>query len=224
MSVVGHEQAAIHRIEWATRLFDSVMITTGLNLSGSVLIHLASRSNFSGEVAFVDTGYHFDETLQTWKETEARYPAMTFTTLGSGRNLDTLYKTDPTRCCELNKIAPLVDFLDQRSPGALLNARTRESAPDRVSLEVVEIGRPTRVNPLVDWTREELEAYAIRYDVPVNTLYYDNYLSIGCAPCTEPVRDGYDPRSGRFVGQGRTECGIWTHVSLDANTPQGVTQ
>lgn len=224
MSMAREERAAIHRIEWATRLFDSVVITTGLNLSGSVLIHLAHRAGFSGEVAFVDTGYHFSETIQTWKETEDRYPSMTFATLRSGRPIDSLHETDPSRCCELNKIAPLVEFLDDRSPGALLNARTRESAPDRVALEVVEIGSPTRVNPLADWTRAQLETYAIQYDVPVNTLYYDNYLSIGCAPCTEPVRDGYDPRSGRFVGQGRTECGIWNRVSLDANTPQGVTQ
>lgn len=218
MEVNLDDQAEI--IEWAIKEFPDLVMTTGLNLAGTVLIDVAYKTGFKGEVILVDTGFHFPETLNFWDSLKDKYKGLTFTKLGTvDEEKDPLYLSDPISCCAINKVAPLEKYLKARHPSGLLNARTRDSAGNRGSLKVVENGDPTNINPFVNLSRSNLEEYAKFNGLDFHPLYELGFLSMGCWPCTKAVRPGEDPRSGRFVGQCRTECGIWGTVGEVENSP-----
>lgn len=200
-------------IRWAMEEYPDLLMTSAFNLNGVVLIDLAAQAGYTGEVVFVDTGYHFPETLQTRDRLAARYPQMRFVTLSAGLAPEPWgeerYRSDPDGCCAARKVAPLREYLARKNPSALLNARSRDQAATRAGLGFLEPGERLRVNPLAYWTREQLEAYARTRDLPVNPLYWSGFLSIGCWPCTRAVRPGEEARAGRWEGQGKTECGLW---------------
>ncbi|CAG4913845.1 MULTISPECIES: phosphoadenylyl-sulfate reductase [Acidithrix] len=191
-------------------------ITTGLNIAGTVLIDLAVSQGFDGDVVFVDTNYHFSETLSFFAYLKSRYQSANFITLKPKAPFEDGYLIDPVACCSQNKVEPLEDFLAATMPSAILNGRTRESASTRNTLGALEDGNPIRLNPLYRWERKDLESYAKSYDLRLHPLYSQGYLSMGCWPCTAAVKAGEDIRAGRFVGQGRTECGIWTKTKPPA--------
>lgn len=199
-------------IEWAISTFNDLVMTTGLNLSGLVLLDIAVKAGYRGDVVFVNTGFHFPETLALWTDLEQKYPEPNFVTLKSEAETGFLFETDPVQCCQINKVSPLDRYLAQTRPSALLNARTRESSQTRSSLVLVEDGDPVRINPLIEMTRKDLETYSAEHGIEKHPLYESGFLSMGCWPCTKAVRNGDDPRSGRFAGQGRTECGIWETI------------
>jgi phosphoadenosine phosphosulfate reductase len=204
-----HPQAVI---AWALARYgrSELTMTSGFNLNGIVLIDMAVDAGYSGEVVFVDTGYHFSETLATRDKVEARYPELQFVTLQANRPDDRMFATDPDQCCRLRKVTPVMDYMDEKRPAALLSGRSRDQSNTRASLEFVETG-PERdlVNPLVHWDRAALEAYANTRELPLNPLYDEGFLSIGCAPCTRAVKAGEHPRMGRWPGMQKTECGLW---------------
>ncbi|MDX2006113.1 MAG: phosphoadenylyl-sulfate reductase [Meiothermus sp.] len=200
-------------IRWALRAHPDALMTSAFNLNGVVLLDLAAQSGYRGEVVFVDTAYHFPETLQTRDVLEERYPQLRFVSLSAGLEPEfenPQYATDPDGCCAARKVAPLQGYLRQKNPSALLNARSRDQSSTRASIAFLE---PTverlRVNPLAFWSREMLETYAEIHQLPLNPLYRAGFLSIGCWPCTRAVRPGEDARAGRWAGKGKTECGIW---------------
>lgn len=200
-------------IRWALEEYPDLLMTSAFNLNGVVLIDLAAQAGYAGEVVFVDTGYHFPQTLQTRARLEARYPGMRFVTLSAGLGEEPWgqerYRSDPDGCCAARKVAPLRDYLALKGPRALLNARSRDQAPTRAALGFLERGERLRINPLAYWERAQLEAHARSQDLPVNPLYWAGFLSIGCWPCTRAVRPGEDPRAGRWEGRGKAECGLW---------------
>lgn len=202
-------------IRWALGAHRRVLMPSAFNLNGVVLIDLAVRAGYRGEVVFVDTGYHFPETLATRDRLAARYPELTFVTLNDGASPEdgqtdpALYAADADACCAVRKVAPLQSYLRAQAPDALLNARSRDQATTRADIPFVEQGARVKVNPLAHWTRERLEAYAREHDLPVNPLYFDGFLSVGCWTCTRAVRPGEDARAGRWAGKGKTECGLW---------------
>jgi phosphoadenosine phosphosulfate reductase len=197
-------------IAWALGAHPDVLMPSAFNLNGIVLIDLAVKAGYRGEVVFVDTDYHFAETLNTRDQLIERYPQLEFKTLSAHRPLDDLYLTDTDACCAARKVAPLRDYLAQKQPSALLNARSRDQASTRASIEFLESGADRlRINPLAHWDRLRLEQYAEDHDLPVNPLYWDGFLSIGCWPCTRAVQPGEDARAGRWAGQGKQECGLW---------------
>ncbi|OOV15347.1 phosphoadenylyl-sulfate reductase [Deinococcus sp. LM3] len=202
-------------IRWALGAHGRVLMPSAFNLNGVVLIDLAVRAGYRGEVVFVDTGYHFPETLATRDRLAARYPELTFVTLNDGASPEdgqtdpALYAADADACCAVRKVAPLQAYLRAQAPDALLNARSRDQATTRADIPFVEQGARVKVNPLAHWTRERLEAYAREHDLPVNPLYFDGFLSVGCWTCTRAVRPGEDARAGRWAGKGKTECGLW---------------
>ena len=149
--------ASLAVISEAISTYPDLAVTTGLNISGSVLLDLVSRSNFTGSVLFVDTGYHFPQTLSLWEQLSSRYSKMNFMTLGADNPPDTLYSSDPELCCSLNKVAPLEDYLQEHGVSAVLNARTRASSPGRRDLSVIEHGARVRINPLIEWSYEDLD-------------------------------------------------------------------
>ncbi|WP_229752875.1 phosphoadenylyl-sulfate reductase [Deinococcus aerophilus] len=209
-------RAATHDLlTWALTAHPDALMPSAFNLNGVVLIDLAVRAGYHGEVVFVDTGYHFPETLQTRDRLAARYPGLTFVTLNAGATPEDgqtppdLYARDPDACCAARKVAPLQRYLREKNPSALLNARSRDQATTRADIPVVEHGARIKINPLASWTRPQLEAYAREHSLPVNPLYADGFLSVGCWTCTRAVRPGEDVRAGRWAGQGKTECGLW---------------
>lgn len=212
----GPDTDPLEIIGWALQAHPDLVMPSAFNLNGVVLLDLAVRAGYRGEVIFVDTGYHFPETLVTRDRLAARYPELQFVTLnagahpGDGQTPDNLYATDPDTCCAVRKVAPLQQYLGGKAPSALLNARSRDQASTRAEIPFVEDGSARRkINPLVYWTREMLEAYATGHDLPVNPLYFDGFLSVGCWTCTRAVRAGEDARAGRWAGKGKTECGLW---------------
>ncbi|SMB90899.1 phosphoadenylyl-sulfate reductase [Deinococcus hopiensis] len=203
-------------IRWALAAHPDVLMPSAFNLNGVVLIDLAVQAGYRGEVVFVDTGFHFPETLATRDRLAARYPELTFVTLNAGAHPEDgqtapdLYASDADACCAVRKVAPLQAYLRQKAPSALLNARSRDQASTRADIPFVEEGAArAKVNPLAHWSRERLEAYAKEHDLPVNPLYFDGFLSVGCWTCTRAVRPGEDARAGRWAGKGKTECGLW---------------
>ncbi|GGK86504.1 phosphoadenylyl-sulfate reductase [Deinococcus radiotolerans] len=202
-------------IRWTLEMHPDVLMPSAFNLNGVVLLDLAVRAGYRGEVVFVDTGYHFPETLATRDRLAARYPELTFVTLNDGASPEdgqtdpALYSSEPDACCAVRKVAPLQAYLRERAPSALLNARSRDQASTRADIPFVEDGARVKVNPLAHWTREMLETYAREQDLPVNPLYWDGFLSVGCWTCTRAVRPGEDARAGRWAGKGKTECGLW---------------
>lgn len=201
----------IEVIQWALETHPDLTMPSAFNINGVVLIDLAYKAGYREEVIFVDTGYHFHETLQTRDALEARYPELKFVTLNAGlSNEDTQYQTDPDGCCAVRKVAPLQNYLAEKAPSALLNGRSRDQADTRKDIPFVEEGgKRVKINPLAYWDRCTLEAYVNAHDLPINPLYWDGFLSIGCWPCTRAVRPGEDARAGRWAGKGKTECGLW---------------
>ena len=202
-------------IEWAAATFgDRFCITS--SMGDAVLAHLASTVVPGVDVVFLDTGYHFVETIGTRDAVAATLDVnlLTITPVQSVAEQDAaygkdLYKTDPDLCCALRKVKPLADAL--ASYDAWATGLRRAETHDRVIAPVVgwdEAKQKVKVSPLARWSDDDVERYVAEHGVLVNPLIYDGYPSIGCAPCTRRVAPGEDPRSGRWAGTLKTECGI----------------
>ncbi|HYY10021.1 MAG TPA: phosphoadenylyl-sulfate reductase, partial [Kineosporiaceae bacterium] len=169
-------------------------------------------------VVFLDTGYHFAETIGTRDAAAAAYPIrlLTVTPLQTVAEQDAelgarLHERDPNRCCALRKVEPLERALAPFS--AWVTGLRRVDAPTRRDISVVEWDARrsmVKVNPLAAWTDDDLYGYVEEHGVLVNPLLQLGYPSIGCEPCTRPVAAGEDPRSGRWAGVAKTECGLHT--------------
>lgn len=206
------EAKTLTTIGWALEHYPDLLMTSGFNLNGTVLVDLAVRAGFRGELVFIDTFSHFPETLQARDEIAARYPEITLTTLTPTLTPQAaeLPACGSEHCCTVRKVEPLRAFLEAKRPSALLSARSRFQSETRAILNTVEdSGDYLKVNPLVDWTQGDLETYAKDFELPVNPLYWRGFLSIGCAPTTRAVHEGEDVRAGRWEGQDKTECGLW---------------
>ncbi len=185
------------------------------SMADALLIDMASAVYPGVNVVFLDTGYHFAETLATRDRIAQRYPI----TLHSVEPRQTvaqqdamfgpkLHDRDPDACCSLRKVEPLRRTLDGYDAWA--SGIRREETPSRRSARVIEWDRKramVKVNPLAAWTQEQVDEYVMANDVEVNPLVYDGFPSIGCAPCTRRVLQGEDARSGRWTGT-KNECGI----------------
>jgi phosphoadenosine phosphosulfate reductase len=204
-------------IDWAARTFGAKLCITS-SMTDAVIIHLASRQVPGIDVLFLDTGYHFPETIGTRDAVSAVYPVNVVnvtppTTVaeqdeGLGPRL---YARNPDLCCYLRKVVPLEQALGPYD--AWITGVRREETDARSDTAAV-MWDPQRemvkVNPIVDWTQQDVDDYITRHGVLVNPLVYDGYPSIGCRTCTARVADGADPRSGRWAGTAKTECGIHT--------------
>jgi phosphoadenosine phosphosulfate reductase len=206
---------AEHIIEWAVATFgDRFCITS--SMADAVLAHLASRVAPGIDVVFLDTGYHFPETIGTADAVGATMdvtlipitPVQTVAEQDAAYGSE-LFRRDPDLCCALRKVQPLAEALTAYDAWA--TGLRRAETHDRVIAPVVgwdaKKGK-VKVSPLARWTDDDVERYVAEHGVLVNPLVYDGYPSIGCAPCTRRVAPGDDPRSGRWAGTAKTECGI----------------
>jgi phosphoadenosine phosphosulfate reductase len=202
-------------IEWAVATFGERFCVTS-SMGDAVLADLASKVAPGLDVVFLDTGYHFVETIGTRDAVAATLPVnlLTITPVQSVAQQDAefgpeLYKRDPDLCCKMRKVEPLNRSLSGYDAWA--TGLRRAETHNRVIAPVVgwdEKKQKVKVSPLARWSDDEVEKYILDNGVLVNPLQYDGYPSIGCWPCTARVAPGEDPRSGRWAGQNKTECGI----------------
>ncbi|MEM6491254.1 MAG: phosphoadenylyl-sulfate reductase [Pseudomonadota bacterium] len=203
-----------------------IALVSSFGAEAAVLLHMASRIDRDLPVLFVDTGRLFRETLDYRDRLALRLGLRNLRTVqppaaavAAADPARTLWGDDPDRCCSVRKVAPLREALAPFA--AWITGRKRAHGQARISLEDIEVdGAHLKLNPLAAWSAEDVAAYYARYELPEHPLVRDGYASIGCAPCTAKTVDGDDPRSGRWVGVTKTECGI--HWPADGGPPQRV--
>jgi phosphoadenosine phosphosulfate reductase len=204
-------------LEWAVATFGERFCVSS-SMADAVLAHLAARVAPGVDVVFVDTGYHFAETIGTRDAVEAVMPvnlrtvtpALTVAEQADVYGPD-LFRRDPDRCCALRKVEPLERAL--ASYDAWATGLRRDETRNRVVSPVIgwdERRGKVKVSPLARWTDADVQTYVAEHGVLVNPLQYDGYPSIGCAPCTRRVEPGEDTRSGRWPGLVKSECGLHT--------------
>jgi len=202
-------------VEWAFATFGVLFAITS-SMGDAVLAHLASRVAPGIDVVFLDTGYHFAETIGTRDAVAATLPVnvvnvtpdLSVAEQDAAHGKD-LFDRDPDLCCALRKVRPLEQAL--RGYDAWATGLRRQETRDRVIAPVVgwdDKKRKVRVSPLARWSDDDVERYVAEHNVLVNPLQYDGYPSIGCWPCTRRVAPGEDSRSGRWANSSKTECGI----------------
>ncbi len=202
-------------LSWAVERFHPGLVIAS-SMADCVLVDIAARVRPGLPVLFVDTGYHFAETIGTRDAVAARYPVQMIT-IQPARTVaeqdaaegPELYARDPDRCCALRKVTPFEVALGRFTAWA--SGVRRDETKSRAHTRVVDWDsrrRMVKVNPLATWTQDDVERYIADHDVLVNPLLYDGYTSIGCAPCTRRVEAGEHPRAGRWSGTGKRECGL----------------
>jgi phosphoadenosine phosphosulfate reductase len=201
-------------------MLGEVAIVSSFGAESAVLLHLIGSIEPNVPVIFLETGKHFPETLAYRTRlveqiglTNLRNITPDPDGLAARDATGLRWSYDPDGCCEIRKIIPLkaalAPFDAQFTGRKAFQSKTRERLP---RFEVDE-GR-LKVNPLADWDKTAIDAYMVKHDLPAHPLVAQGYLSIGCAPCTSVVKPGEDPRSGRWRGWDKVECGI--HSAVDS--------
>ncbi|MEE2787451.1 MAG: phosphoadenylyl-sulfate reductase [Myxococcota bacterium] len=223
MNVQFEQATSTEILTWAFETYgERIALSTAFGPSGVVLMHLASQVKPGARVFFIDTGFHFQETLDMLPriqdrlpiELEVIRPELTVSEQDSVYGKE-LFVINPDKCCAMRKVEPtqaMVNGLD-----AWVTALRRDQGPSRAHLQPFELrhtrdGALAKINPLVKWTRADVWRHIFAHDLPYNPLHDQGYASIGCAPCTQPTTDPTDERSGRWSGQGKTECGLHTMI------------
>ncbi len=211
----GRDADARDVIAWAARTFGSRWALTS-SMQDTVLAHLVAQVAPGTDVLFLETGYHFPETLATRDAVRERY-AVTVVDLVADQTPaqqdeaygKDLFGSNPDLCCFLRKELPLEAAMERYEAWAT-GVRRAEAVTRRETTQIAFDERRGRVKiaPLAAWSDAQVEAYATEHDVVRNPLLDQGYPSIGCAPCTRKVLPGEDPRAGRWAGTSKIECGI----------------
>jgi phosphoadenosine phosphosulfate reductase len=195
-------------IEWAVEQFHPDLCLTA-SMTDAVMIDLVTAVEPSVEVVFIDTRYHFPETLETLELVRRHYGLnLRIMTIPPPADGVELWKADPERCCSAAKVTQLDRALQGKL--AWMSGLRRVEAPTRAAAPIVSRDKRglIKINPIATWSDLDVSGYIADHDVAVNPLVAKGYPSIGCWPCTAPVADGEDPRAGRWAGQDKTECGL----------------
>lgn len=214
---LGPEASAEEILDWTVRTFGDRFVVAS-NMQDAVLVDLAAKARPGVDVLFLDTGYHFAETIGTRDAVETVYgvrivnaePEHTVAEQDTllGKNL---FAREPDRCCFLRKVVPLQHTL--AGYDAWVTGVRRVEAPTRANTPLISYDEKfglVKVNPIAAWTDEDMDTYIAEHNVLVNPLVEAGYPSIGCAPCTRKPLPGEDKRAGRWAGLGKTECGLHT--------------
>jgi phosphoadenosine phosphosulfate reductase len=212
---LGPDAPAQRVLAWAAATFGERLVVAS-NMQDAVLVDLASRALPGVDVLFLDTGYHFAETIGT-RDAVAAVHEVRIVDARPGRTVaeqdallgKDLFARDPDRCCALRKVEPLRRTL--AGYDAWVTGVRRVEAPTRAGTPLVTYDEGfglVKVNPIAAWTDEEMEAHIAEHGILVNPLVTAGYPSIGCAPCTARPAPGADKRSGRWAGTGKVECGL----------------
>lgn len=192
------------------------VLVSSFGADSAVLLHMVSTLDTNAQVVFLDTGFHFTETL-SYRDRLTEALGLTNVRTASVdpiavKRLDAqrrLHLSAPDSCCQLRKVSVLDRHL--RMNDAWISGQRRSQASTRSSISVVEVDEARgklKFNPLVNWSQSDVAAYKSRYELPEHPLTKKGYLSIGCAPCTSAVKAGEDAREGRWRGQSKIECGL----------------
>ena len=200
-------------LEWALDRFARRIVLT-CSMADAVLVDMASRLRPGVPVVFLDTGYHFAETVGTAAAMETRYPITLLRVTPrlsvpeqDARYGPRLHDRDPDRCCAMRKVTPLIEALAPYD--AWVSGIRRGETAARSGAGVVEYDErrgKVKINPIASWSDADVESYIAEHNVLLNPLLAEGYDSVGCAPCTLPALAG--ARSGRWAGTGKTECGL----------------
>lgn len=207
---------------WAAATFPTdIILTCSFQHEGIVLAHMLRTIKPEIPVVFIDTRFHFKETLE-YRDTITKLLGLNLKVIESTVSFEDfkakygadLNRRDPDLCCKINKVDPLLAAL--KGVRAWLNGRRRDQTTERSQIGIVGLqGTIVKVNPLATWTGKDTFRYLHAHNLPLHPLFEKGYTSIGCEPCTAlPLGDG-DERSGRWAGSGKRECGI--HTILDSS-------
>ena len=206
---------AMDLLRWTDENFGGNYVVAS-HMQDAVLVDLAATVRPGVDVLFLDTGYHFVETVGTRDAVEAVYDinVVNVTPENSVAKQDELFGKDlfarePNECCRMRKVEPLSKAL--RGYSAWVTGLRRVEAPTRANAPLISWDKAfglVKINPIAAWTDEDMQNYIDANDVLVNPLVFEGYPSIGCAPCTAKPIAGADPRSGRWAGTSKTECGL----------------
>jgi phosphoadenosine phosphosulfate reductase len=208
-------EQALTVLRWAGETFGDDFAVTS-SMADGLLAHLAGRAVPGIDVIFLDTGYHFAETIGT-RDWIASVLPVTVVDVQPEQSIaeqdlefgPRLHERDPDLCCALRKVQPLAATLSRYV--AWGSGVRRDESVTRRDTRIVDWDAKRemiKINPLAAWTDAEVDAYIAEHQVPVNPLRELGFASIGCAPCTRAVAPGEDPRAGRWAGLNKTECGI----------------
>ncbi|QFZ17283.1 phosphoadenylyl-sulfate reductase [Saccharothrix syringae] len=214
-SVELADASAEEALAWTARTFGDSWIVAS-NMQDAVLIDLAVKVKPDVDVLFLETGYHFPETIGVRDAVDLVYPGVRIVNAAAEQSVadqeaefGQLFKTDPGKCCHLRKVVPLRRELAKYD--AWVTGVRRVDAPTRANTPIVqwdERNGLVKVNPIAPWSDDEFNGYLHEHGILENLLVQQGYPSIGCAPCTAKPLPGQDARSGRWAGLAKTECGL----------------
>jgi phosphoadenosine phosphosulfate reductase len=217
------ETAHPHEIlRWAAETIDRLTVATSFQASGLVILHLLRDIRPDIPVLFLETGFHFKETLQFKERIVESFDLKVVELRGTHGDVDRqselhgpkLFERDPALCCHINKVEPLQAALEEYD--AWISGIRRDQSPMRSETPIVEAqllpsgNEVMKIHPLAHWSREDVASYIKEHEIPTHPLFELGYRSIGCWPCTRAVEDGENERDGRWEGLSKTECGIHT--------------
>ena len=197
-------------------------LVSSFGADSAVLLHMASTLDTNAQIIFLDTGFHFLETLDYRDRLTKAFGVTNVRTAAvdpiAVKRLDAhrrLHLSAPDSCCQLRKVSVLDRHL--RMNDAWISGQRRDQASTRSLVSVVEVDEARgklKFNPLADWSQSDVVAYKACYELPDHPLTTNGYFSIGCAPCTSAVKAGEDARAGRWRGQSKLECGLHNRPNI----------
>ncbi|HLJ69874.1 MAG TPA: phosphoadenylyl-sulfate reductase [Roseiarcus sp.] len=210
----GLKAASLLRLAIQELFPGRIALVSSFGADSAVLLHMVSEIDKATPVVFVDTGQLFPETLAyrdalcaTLGLTNVIVATPNEAVLAKEDPEKFLFADDPDRCCDIRKVLPLAEALEGYE--AWITGRKSFQSVTRATLPLFEAeGERVKVNPLVGWSAGDILDYIKRAGLPPHPLVAKGYPSIGCLPCTTPVRPGEDGRAGRWRGRGKIECGI----------------
>lgn len=228
MTVTTTEQAKFieldiqNRLQWSYDHFgDDLVVTSSFQSQSVPLLHLISKHIPEVPILFLDTGFHFPETIDFKEQLTEQFGLHVIdvtSKIGHGafkQEYGQLYKKDPDQCCYINKVEPLERALGNYKAW-ITGIRSDQTKQRRKADYIQQLDNGiTKICPMLDWTNHDVWTYVHINELPEHPLLEQGYLSVGCAPCTQPSEEG-DARSGRWKGQGKKECGL--HNKLGKET------
>lgn len=207
-------------LQWAAGSIDRLSVATSFQASGLVILHMLSDIRPDLPVLFLDTGFHFPETMKFRKRIVDMWDLKLVELRGAHGSVEgqaeqygpALYERDPDKCCFINKVAPLQAALEEYD--GWISGLRRDQSPLRANTPIVEAqllpsgNEVLKIHPLAGWTRDDVTSYIEEHSIPTHPLFEKGFASIGCWPCTRAIGDGEDERAGRWQGIAKTECGI----------------
>lgn len=207
-------------IMWAVNNYwPEIAMSSSFQTQSMPLLHMVTSLKRGIPVFFLDTGYHFWETLEFREKIASEWKINVIDLYRDSRwdhfarqNTRTLPSADPNLCCYLHKVQPMQKALKDLK--AWISGIRRDQTSARAHAKILELQEDglLKVNPLLNWTKADVQKYMEEYNLPKHPLYDKGYRSVGCAPCTIAIGANDDERAGRWAGRGKTECGLHTEM------------